>query len=491
MKELPFMNASQVYVEITQTSLKILRENDGLDLPLERSAGGQLTDSCKEKLVRGLEAFLQRRNWQPRTRALCAIGASGLSLRRIALPATARDELPKLLRLQIESEFPLSPDELAWGYRVLGPAANGVAKQELLVAAVKKDRVDEYASLLLAAGLNPVFTPAVLARATLCPQPLGSCALLDVAEKQLEFVSFENGVPVTVRTFPWDAENKEANNSRLDSIAKAIGRPLGNKIYVTGDNGAPAEFIASIRQRFPIGVQCERVETAAAIGHSAAVLGLKRAAEENIGATPLLLQADAKPTARGALEFAQPVPKQWAIRAAVLLCALLALPYAEAVLLKSHLAKKLSAIRANQGRLSAIDHEFDFLSFLKQNEPPYLDALYLFAKAAPPGTHLDSTSMNRRGEITLRGSMQNAQQVTDFRSKLIDTGFFERVTVDEQVPTPDRQKVNIRITAQWKPVQARARLAIGPTHDEIEKAKTNTTAQAGMPPGMPPGLIMQ
>ena len=491
MKELPFMNSSQVYVEITQTTLKILRENDGLDVPLERSATGQLTDSCKEKLVRSLETFLQRKNWQPRQRALCAVGASGLSLRRIALPATTRDELPKLLRLQIESEFPLSPDELAWGYRALGPAGNGIPKQELLVAAVKKDRVDEYASLLLAAGLNPVFTPAVLARAALCPQPLGSCALLDIAQKQLEFVAFENGFPVAVRTFPWDTEDRDTTSSRLDSIAKAIARPPGNKIYVTGNNGAPADFIAAIRPRFPIGVQCERIETAATDGRSAAVLGLKRASEENTGTPPLLLQADAKPMVRGALRFTQPVPKKWAIRAAVLLCALLALPYAEALLLKAHLAKKLSAIRANQDRLGAIDRELEFLSFLKQNEPPYLDALYLFAKAAPPGTHLDSTSMNRRGEISLRGSMQNAQQVTDFRSKLMDTGFFERVTVDEQVPTPDRQKVNIRITAQWKPVQARARLAVGPMHDEIEKAKTNTTAQAGMPPGMPPGLIMQ
>lgn len=491
MKELSFMNPSQVYIEITQTNLKVLRENDGLDLPLERSGSGQLTDSCKEKLVHGIRTFLQRKSWQPRPRALCAIGASGLSLRRIALPTTARDELPKLLRLQIESEFPLSPDELAWGYRVLGPNGNGAAKQELLVAAVKKDRVDEYVSLLLAAGVNPVFTPAVLARASVCPQPLGTCALLDIGKKQLEFISFENGVPVAVRTFPWDTEHEEENNSRLDSVAKTIGRPPGNKIYVTGNNGAPADFIAAIRLRFPIGVQCERVETAGTAGRSAAVLGLKQASEKNIGATPLLLQAETKPAVRGALRFTQPVPKQWAIRAAILLCALLVLPYAEALLLKAHLARNFSALTANQDRLSAIDHELEFLRFLKQNEPPYLDALYLFAKAAPPGTHLDSTSMNRRGEISLRCSMQNAQQVTDFRSKLMDTGFFDRVTVDEQVPTPDRQKVNLRITAQWKPVQARAGLAIGPTRDEIERAKTNTTAQAGMPPGMPPGLIMQ
>ena len=90
--------------------------------------------------------------------------------------------------------------------------------------------------------------------------------------------------------------------------------------------------------------------------------------------------------------------------------------------------------------------------------------------------------------------MHDGQQVTDFRSKLMDSGFFERVTVEEQVPTPDHQKVNLRITAQWKPYDKRASLAIGPTHDEIEKAKTNTTARAGssgpagLPPGFPPGL---
>jgi hypothetical protein len=483
------MNSPAIYIEITQASLKVLRENDGLDLPLERSATGQLTDACKEKIVSALQAALQRKNWRPRSRALCAIGASGLSLRRIALPASARDELPKLLRLQIESEFPLSPDEMVWGYRSLGPAANSAAKQELLVAAVKKDRVEEYAALLAAAGLNPVFTPAVLARAYLCPQPLASCAWLDVGQKQLELISFENGIPVAVRAFPWDAENSVAADPRLESVAKAIGQPPGNKIYVTGNNSA--DFIAAIRSKLPIGVQCERIETSTAAGRSAAILGLKRASEENISAPLLLLQADVPPAARGAFNFRQPVPKQWAIRAAVLLCALIALPYLEATLLRGHLAKKIAAIKSNQDKLTAIDHEFDFLRFLKQNEPPYLDALYLFAKAAPPGAHLDSTSMNRRGEIALRGFMHDAQQVTDFRSKLMDTGFFERVTVDEQVPTPDHQKVNVRITAQWKPVQARAGLAVGPTHDEIEKAKTNVTAQANRPPGMPPGFMMQ
>jgi len=150
-----------------------------------------------------------------------------------------------------------------------------------------------------------------------------------------------------------------------------------------------------------------------------------------------------------------------------------------------------------------IDQEYNFLQYLKQTGPPYLDALYLFAKSSPPGTHFDSVSMNRRGEVSLRGSLRDGAQVTDFRAKLIDSGFFDRVSVEEQVPTPDRQKVNIRMTAQWKTIDKRIGLAIGPTHDEIEKAKTNTLARgnspgaasvgmpAGLPAGLPPGVVLR
>jgi hypothetical protein len=489
------MNQSPVYIEISHGWLKALRENDGIDVPLERSASGQLTAACKEKLVISLQTFLQRKGWQPRARALCAIGSSGLSLRRVALPAAAREEFPKLLRMQIETEFPLSPEELAWGYRTLAlvPANGAATKQELLVAAVKKDRIEEYTNILFTAGLNPIFTPAALARSYLCPQPLGSCAVLDVGPMQSELVLFENSVPVALRVFPCGTESNGNTGAQLDAVSKAIGGSAnGSKIYVTSSNGVPTDFMADLRSK--AGKNCERLETATGAGYSAAVLGLKKAEQ---GAPPplLLFQAAVKPTSIGNFRFSQPVPKKWAVRAIALVCALLVLPYAEALLLKAHLAKKLNAIKAEQGRLSAIDRDLDFLRALKQNSPPYLDALYLFAKCAPQGARLDSTSMNRRGEISLRGSMHDAQQVTDFRAKLIDCGFFDRVTVEEQVPTPDHQKVNVRITAQWKPIEKRAGLAFGPTREEIEKAKTNATAKAGspgrggMPPGFPAGLI--
>jgi hypothetical protein len=115
-----------------------------------------------------------------------------------------------------------------------------------------------------------------------------------------------------------------------------------------------------------------------------------------------------------------------------------------------------------------------------------LDALFVLAKSAPPGARFDALTMDKRGEISFHGVMQNGMQVTDFRSKLIASGFFSIVTVEEQTPTPDRQRVNLRMTALWKSADARAGLTIGPTADEIKQAKAgkDNGGGGGMPPGM-------
>jgi hypothetical protein len=76
------------------------------------------------------------------------------------------------------------------------------------------------------------------------------------------------------------------------------------------------------------------------------------------------------------------------------------------------------------------------------------------AKSAPPGTSFDAVSLGRRGELSLRGKLGNAQQVTEFRSNLIEAGWFSSVVVEEQTPTPDR-RVTVRMTAQLKAADSR------------------------------------
>ena len=472
------MNSTPVYLEINQTSLKVLRENAGLELPLERAANGRLTAGCKEKLAASLQQFLDRKPWQPRATAFCAISANGVSLRRLSLPASAGADLQRLLLLQIEGEFPLSPDELAWGWQTLSPS--GAAKQDILVAAVRQEVMADYAEMLISGGVKPVFTLAALARAALCPTPLRACAMLDLNGSQAELMTFENGAAVGVRVFSLAAV--------AESVAKALGPNWsGQKLILTGADG---ELTSQITRTVGSGVAVETLVTESGTGRSAAVYGLKKSSAQNGGSLPLVLQVKAKRTG-GSFDFSAPDVKLWAMRAAALVCALLILPYAEALLAKPFLNRKLSTLSAETNRLATIDRELEFLQSLKQNQPPYLDAIYLMSKLAPQGSKIDSLTMNRRGEVSLRGSVRDATQVTDFRTKLISSGFFANLAVEEQ--SPGQGKLNVRISAQWKPAEARAGLTNGPTTAEIEKAKSGGKEAKGgssMPPGMmPPGAM--
>src|ERR1041385_4270986 len=145
---------SGLFIEFRQASLRVLQGEQSLSLPLERQPNGRLTSDCKEKLTAALQNFLKKKNWQPRLRAVCAIDARGVSLRRLSVPANARQDFENVLRLQLESEFPLPPEELAWGClqreQRAGTLENG--KRELTVVAVKKDIVEDYAQLLSACG---------------------------------------------------------------------------------------------------------------------------------------------------------------------------------------------------------------------------------------------------------------------------------------------------------------------------------------------------
>ena len=455
--------------------------------------------------------------------------------------------MPRLLSLQIESEFPLPPDELAWGYGKLGHAQpgsnapNGI--QEFLVAAVKRQALEDYLGIFAACGANPVFTLAALARSHVCPHTPATYAVLDLGQRSSELAFFEDGLPTTVRVLPYGAQDLapapakaaaagapasagsaapqgltqppakaaaagapasagstapqgltqapaqaaarpdlaaslngqtasgaplEAERA-LDSLARSLdGQLAARKIYLTGAIEGHPDIASQLSAALGNGAECEAVRLTPGEGRSAALLGLRQAIEHDGGWPSLILKTKA---ANGSAQVAQPTPLRWAVLAAVLALAALAAPYAEALLLKSRLAGKLAAIKQEKGKLGTVDRELEFLRRLKQDQPAYLDVLFIMAKAAPPGTRFDTLSMNRRGELSVRGSIKDSQQLADFRSKLLDTGCFTNVVVEEQTPTPDRQKLTLRMSAQWNAAGGREGLASTVAASQADKPK--------------------
>ena len=490
MKMASIMNPLPLFVEIGPDLLRARHGDDGVELPLQRGPDGRLTAQTKEKTIAALKEFLKTKSWQPRARAWCAISSRGVSLRRLTLPGGTKEEFHDRLLLQIESEFPLPPDELAWGSQPLGqqqPSNGMMPKQDLLVAAVKKELVAEYQEILRACGTEPVFTLASLARWNACGQPANSFAMLDIGTSQSELTIFENAIPTNSRIVFWDGKNASSPaDGSLETLAQNIrGGLAGARLLVSG-NGITKDFTERLERALANGWKCERLETSQATGNSTAISGLEKFAAQN-GNPSLVLQLES--AVRTTTSYAAIDWKTWGTRIGVLSLAVLLLPYIEALLLKPHLEKKVADFKAEAQRLTVIDRELDFLRDLKLAQPPYLDVLYVFSKSVPQGTRFDSLSLNSKGEVSMRCAFRDGQQVADFRDKLIASGFFTNVVVEEQVPTPDRQRVNVRMTAQEKTAAetqvASAKLVVD------EPAKVGKKTGPGGPPGgpsFPPGM---
>ena len=457
MKEL--FNPAPVFIEITPVALKMLRENSGIELPLERGADGKLTAASREKTMVALQDFLGRKSWQPRVRAICGLSAHGVSLRKIALPVLANGEIEQVLRLQIEKEFPLSPDELAWGWQEI---SSSPATREVIVVAVRKEVVENYAGILSEAGLNSEFILSAFARELLCPAPKETHAILEINRNYSELVSFENGLATGLKILP-------ATGDTADSVLKNSPAKI---VYVSG-NEAPQN---GVFEKLGARMDCRRLEVSDAKGFSAATVGIKKSLSENISL--LRLRSKPKPSKASLkfsrLDFSRAENRLWLTRAAVLLALLLIFPFAESLLIKPFLQWKLDRFKNERQKfVSVVEPELRFLQSLKQSQPPYLDTIYVFSQAAPSGLHLDSLTISQHGDITVKATMQNAQQVMDFRSKLIASGFFSGITVEEQSPVPNQPKVNVRMTAQWKPANARPVLKIGTS--TAETGNTNSS----------------
>jgi hypothetical protein len=382
----------------------------------------------------------------------------------------------------------------------------------LLVAALKKEVLQEYSELLSGCGLTPVFTLAALARGRLCANPPVSYAVLDVGRGHSELISFDHGIPTAIRILPWGGEDltraiekslavthQEAEKLKLDwgksvplseetveqpsirtdriekisasveAELKSLARYLqsawtGQKLYLTGATASLGNFLPQFAKTLGGGTECERLDVLPGEGRSAAIFGLKRACEENGSFPSLVLEVASTHDSEKA---ARPVPWNWAALAGVLVLSSLALRYAEPLLLKPRVTRKLAELKAYRESLPKIERDLSFLQYLKTNQPPYLEPFFVLANSAPAGARIESLSINRRGDLSLRAGMKDGQQVVDFRSKLINSGLFSTVVVEEQAPTPDRQKIVVRITGQWK----QNAIAPEPSKAVAEKAK--------------------
>ncbi len=120
---------------------------------------GWITDGQIEKFdeVVGAVRKLVERSGTRTRQVVMAMPQSAVITKRIMLPAGLRDEE---LELQVESEanqyIPFSLDEVSLDFCVIGPSPTSGGDVEVLIAASRKERVQDRQGLAEAAGLKPV-----------------------------------------------------------------------------------------------------------------------------------------------------------------------------------------------------------------------------------------------------------------------------------------------------------------------------------------------
>ncbi len=126
---------------------------------LETLEPGCIVDGVIQKfddVVDAIERAIRRSGTKTKNVAL-ALPASAVITKRIVLPA-GLSELE--MEVQVETEanqyIPFSLDEVSLDFCVIGPNANSADDEDVLIAASRKEKVEEIRSLAEAAGLKPV-----------------------------------------------------------------------------------------------------------------------------------------------------------------------------------------------------------------------------------------------------------------------------------------------------------------------------------------------
>lgn len=495
-------------MEIGDAVWSVVAGERTLELPLERHPSGRLTDTCRNETTARLKEFLAA-GFSSNPTTLCAISARGVSLRRIQLPPSRAEDFTGVLALQIEREFPLPPAQLAWGHQRLAGDGQSVG---LMIAAVKREAVEDYATILAAGGLEPVFTPGVFALGALAA---GEGTVLNIGRTGTELASFENGLPAAIRVLPWGgeqllagltaqfggdsqtaslwfnrlvrgevppaewpAEVSAAVRGAVESLAALLQRASpARRFRLAGEVARIDGFDSQLSRTLGGGVVCEALPSGRQPANSGVLTALHKLVAS--GAIDRLLTLRPGGQESVVRASAQPMDRRWLALAAALAVGFFGLRYGGPLWRKPALETSLVEAAAAKAALPPVDRELDFLRAIEKAQPAYLNGLVAMADATPRGTRLESLSMNSRGEFAFSATLQNPQQANDLRTKLIDSGIFSSVVIEEQSPTPDQRQAKIRLRARWNPSPDVKSRVLDRVAGMAATTKTNTPPRGG------------
>jgi type IV pilus assembly protein PilM len=153
-----------VGLDIGSSSIKVLElaeakggyqlRNFGIaPLPPEAIVDGALMDSVTiVDSIRGLASALRIKTKD----VVTSVTGHSVIVKKISIPTMTEDELEESIQWEAERYIPFDINDVNIDFQILGPTGGNEELMDLILVAAKKDILNDYLSVIIEAGFNPV-----------------------------------------------------------------------------------------------------------------------------------------------------------------------------------------------------------------------------------------------------------------------------------------------------------------------------------------------
>ncbi|MBA4348814.1 MAG: pilus assembly protein PilM [Thermodesulfovibrio sp.] len=125
-------------------------------LPIQSDIITEGLVSDKNKLTAAIQDLLKKAGLKKGDVVLGISGHASVIIKRITVPQMNEDELSLGIKYEAEQYIPFDINEVNIGFQILGPKPQEVGQMEIVLVAVKKNVINDYAEVVANSGLTPI-----------------------------------------------------------------------------------------------------------------------------------------------------------------------------------------------------------------------------------------------------------------------------------------------------------------------------------------------
>lgn len=114
---------------------------------------GAILDSLR--VVETIKELFSEKDLQVKDATIAVSGHSSVIIKRVSLPQMTEEELSESIKFEAEQYIPFDIEDVNLDFQIIGQREED-DQMDVMIVAVKKDKINEYTAAVREAGLNPV-----------------------------------------------------------------------------------------------------------------------------------------------------------------------------------------------------------------------------------------------------------------------------------------------------------------------------------------------